>query len=188
MTDIEIWIIVAVSLSALFITLGTGANAAFMTPKNSSVIALKFASFMAVSYFGFYCIGAWVTQFLLEWLPPDMWILTSAALFFAVAVKTIWNVFSYKAEDNVYNLSKTAIHLLLCFAAGFNALLLSISLTLINAPLIKTALILTLGAFTGALSGTRLSADTAKSVTKLRPALLGGGILLALAVYLFLKR
>jgi putative Mn2+ efflux pump MntP len=190
MIDINIWIIVAVNLSVLFITLGTGANAAFKTPKNSSVIALKFALFMAVSYFCFYCIGAWITKYLIDLMInyKEMWILTAALLFFAVAVKTIWNVFSYKAEDNVYNLSKTLIQILLCIVAGFNSLLLSIALTLSKAPVLKTALIITLGAFAGSMSGARLSALSAKTVTKLRPALLGGGILLALAVYLFIKR
>jgi len=179
-----LWMIVAASLSALLITLGTGANAAFKTPNNTSTIAMKFAFFMAVSYFFFYYIGAWITGFLLDMMPREMWKITSAILFFAVAVKTIWNVFSYKAEDNVYNLSKTVIQLMLCIASGFNALLLSIALTLSGTPILRTALIVTLGAFAGTMSGAGLSENPAKMVTKLRPALVGGVILLVVAGYL----
>ena len=188
-----ILIIVAVSLSALFITLGTGANAAFTTPKNSSAIAMKFAFFMAVSYFCFYYIGVWISKFLLGMMTGEMLVLTAAILFFTVAVKTVWNVFSYKAEDNAYNLAKTAIQLLLCIAGGFNALLLSVGLTLFqatmfaNVPTLKTALIVTLGAFTGSMSGAKLSVETAKTVTKLRPAIIGAAVMLALAVYLFVR-
>ena len=189
-----IMIIVAVSLSALFITLGTGANAAFKTPKKTSVIAIKFAFFMAVSYFCFFYIGAWVTQYLLGMMPQDMWFLTASILFFAIAVKTVWNVFSYKPEDNIYNLSKTFIQLMLSIAGGFNALLLSIALLLslsaltLSVPILQTALFITLGAFAGAMSGARLSVDAAKSVTKLRLAIVGAVIMLALAVYFFVGR
>jgi putative Mn2+ efflux pump MntP len=187
-----ILIIVAVSLSALFITLGTGANAAFTTPKNSSAIAMKFAFFMSVSYFCFYYIGVWISKFLLGTMTGEMLVLTSAALFFTVAVKTVWNVFSYKVEDNAYNLSKTAIQLLLSVAGGFNALLLSIGLTLFQATMfanipalvLKTALIVTLGAFTGTMSGAKLSVETAKKVTKPRPDIIGTAVMLVLAVYL----
>ena len=185
---IPLSMIVTASISVLFITLGTGANAAFKTTDNSSAIAMKFACFMAVSYFCFYYIGAWITKYLLDMMPAqEMRIIASSILFFAVAVKTIWNVFSYKSEDNVYNLSKTSIQLLLCIAGGFNALLVSVALTLAGAPILKTALIVTLGAFAGSMSGSGLSAYSAKIVTKLRPALLGGVILLAVAVYLFVK-
>ena len=183
----DMWMIVAASLAVLFITLGTGANAAFKTPNNTSTIAMKFAFFMAVSYFCFYYIGVWVSRYLLDMMSDarEMWQITAAILFFAVAVKTIWNVFSYKAEDNVYNLSKTVIQLMLCLASGFNALLLSIALTFSGAPHLRTALIVTLGAFAGSMSGAGLSENPAKMVTKLRPALLGGVILLAVAGYLF---
>ncbi|MDR2972615.1 MAG: hypothetical protein LBU83_11930 [Bacteroidales bacterium] len=191
-----IWIIVAVSLSALFITLGTGANAAFKTPNNSSTIAVKFAFFMAVSYFSFYYIGTWITGYLLNMMPKEMWRMTSAILLFAVAVKTVWNVFSYKSEDNVYNLSKTIIQLMLSVAGGFNALLLSMGLTLFQVGtgftftrnlILRTALIVILGAFIGTVSGAGLSINSAKTVTKLRPAIVGGMIMLALAVYLFVR-
>jgi hypothetical protein len=178
-----ILMIVLVSLSVLFITLGTGANAAFKTPNNSSTIAMKFAFFMAVSYFCFYYIGVWVSGFLIDLMSEAKAMLkvTTAILFFAVAVKTIWNLFSYKAEDNVYNLSKTVIQLMLCIAGGFNALLLSIALTLSVAPHLKTALMVTLGAFIGSFSGAGLSEYSAQLVTKLRPAFIGGVILLVLA-------
>jgi len=190
---IPLSMIVTASISVLFITLGTGANAAFKTTDNSSAIAMKFACFMAVSYFCFYYIGAWITKYLLDMMPAqEMRIIASSILFFAVAVKTIWNVFSYKSEDNVYNLSKTSIQVLLSIAGGFNALLVSVALTFFLAskfaqvPVLKTALIITLGAFAGSMSGAKLSENAAKIVTKLRPALLGGVILLALAVYLFI--
>jgi len=193
-------IIIAVSLSALFITLGTGANAAFKTPQKTSVIAIKFAFFMAVSYFCFFYIGAWITQYLLGMMSDSMWLITASFLFLAIAVKTIWNVFTYKPEDNVYNLSKTFIQLMLSIAGGFNALLLSIALLLslaalaysspdpVSIPILEIALLTTLGAFAGAMSGAKLSVDAAKLVTKLRPALVGAAIVLVLAVYFFVVR
>jgi uncharacterized membrane protein YfcA len=190
-----LWIIVVASLSTLFITLGTSANAAFRTPNNSSAIAMKFAFFMAISYFCFYCIGAWITGHLSEML-EGMWRTTASILFFAIAVKTIWNAFSYKSEDNAYNLSKTVIQILLCIAGGFNALLISIGLTVFQLStgfalsrglILKTALIVILGAFIGSMCGANLSVNSAKTVIRLRPAVIGGVIMLTLAMYLFVK-
>jgi uncharacterized membrane protein YfcA len=72
-------------------------------------------------------------------------------------------------------------------------LLISVALTFFLAlkyahvPILRTALIITLGAFAGSMSGAKLSPEAAKIVTKLRPAILGGAIMLALAVYLFVQ-
>jgi hypothetical protein len=189
----SLWIIVTVSLAVLFITLGTSANAAFKTPNLSLVAAIKFAFFMAVSYFCFYCIGAWMTGFLLTVMPSKMWSIAASILFFAVAVKIAWNVFSRKSENYVCDLSKTVVQFMFSIIGGFNALLISAGLTFFQVStgfpftrnlILKTALIVILGAFAGSMIGAGLSAEMAKKVNKLRPAIVGGGVMLAIAGYL----
>ena len=193
----SLWIIVAVSLAVLFITLGTSANVAFKSPNTSLVVAIKFAFFMAVSYFCFYCIGVWMTGFLLNIIPSKMWSIAASILFFAVAVKIAWNVFSRKSENHAYNLSKTVVQFMFSIIGGFNALIISAGLTFFQIStgflftrnlILKTALIVILGAFVGSMIGAGLSAETAKKVNKLRPAILGGVMMLALGGWVFACR
>lgn len=181
-----LWISVVTCLALLFITLGVGANGSLKTPDKTSAMALKFGFFMAVSHFCFYYIGIWITQFLFS-LVGAMRLGVVSILMLTMAVKTFWNVFSYKAEDNYYNLAKNSIQLYLSLAAGLNGLLCGIALTLSGATHLSTAGLIALGAFVGAFSGAGFSPHVASIITRIRPAVVGGVLFLILAVFYLLR-
>lgn len=180
------WILVSVCAAIMLICLGVGANASMKTAERSPQLALKFGLFMALSHFCFYYIGIFACKLFLD-LSFSMKNAIIVVVMLTMTVKTIWNAFSYKAEDNFFVISKTPIILYLSLASGLNALLMGIALTLSGAIFLQTASLISLGAFLGAFSGAGFSPRVAATISRLKPAIVSAAIFLALTIFFFLR-
>lgn len=183
---IPTWILVSICAAIMLICLGVGANASIKTADRSPQLALKFGFFMALAHFAFYYIGVFACKLFID-LTFSMRNAIIVVVMLTMTVKTIWNVFSYKAEDNFFVISKTPIMLYLSLASGLNALLMGIAMTLSGAAILQSALLVSLGAFLGAFSGAGFSPRVASVITRLKPAIVSALIFLGLTIFYFLR-
>ncbi|MDR0363426.1 MAG: manganese efflux pump [Bacteroidales bacterium] len=183
---IPTWILVVTCIAIALICLGIGTNASMKTTGRSSKLALKFGFFMAISHFCFYYIGIFATKLFLD-LNYGMKNAVIVVIMLTMAVKTLWNVFSYKPENNFYVISKMPIILYLSFANGLNGLLVGIALTLSGALHLNTALLISLGAFLGSFTGAGFSPHIASIINRTKPATISAILFLILAIFYFLR-
>lgn len=177
-------ILSGISLCLMLIALNIGSNASLKTKNNNASFQMQFALFMAIANFCFYYLGVWSTKLVDNFL--EIKDLIIAFLMLMLCVKTAINSFSYKKEDNFYNISVFPVRMMLAIASGINSFFCGIAMNLGGFNDLKTTLLTSLTVFSGAFLGSSLQKSALK-ILKLRLELFGSALFLLVGILYLLK-